>query len=135
MIARTMRLIRRVAAAVLLLLPAAVDAAEAQGEGGARIVGRVTDGAGNPVAGAAVVLVSADPSAPERTATSGETGGFELAPLAAGTYTVRVSSRHGTRELRVRVEAGERRTVIARLRPERETARLAERTARPRNRR
>lgn len=90
----------------------------------ARIVGRVTDGAGNAVAGARVVLVAPEAASPAVSTTTGETGGFQFAGLSAGTYTVR-AERPGfaAREQRVTVEAGERLTVVARLR--------AERSARP----
>jgi protocatechuate 3,4-dioxygenase beta subunit len=84
-----------------------------------RVVGRVTDGAGNPVKGAAVELV-ADAGGARATATSGETGGFEFAGVAAGAYTLRAEGAgFSAHTSRVTVGAGERRTVIARLRPAR----------------
>lgn len=116
---RVTRRMARVAMAVLLLLPAALGAgpAAAQGGGeGGRIVGRVTDGAGRAVEGARVVLVPADTSGPERTAVSGETGGFEFAALPAGTYTVRAATARAGREIRVTLAAGELQTLVARLR-------------------
>ena len=93
--------------------PAAAQGAAAEP---ARVVGRVTDGAGNPVRGATLELV-ADMDGTRATTSSGETGGFEFPRVAAGTYTLR-TERDGFREgsTRVTVAAGERRTVIARLR-------------------
>ncbi|HEX5724591.1 MAG TPA: carboxypeptidase-like regulatory domain-containing protein, partial [Longimicrobiaceae bacterium] len=92
-------------------------AAPAAGQSG-RIVGRVTDPIGRPVEGATVVLVSAEAGQAPRTARSGETGGFEFAGVPAGSYTLRVE-RPGfrPRETPVAVEAGELRTVVARLEP------------------
>lgn len=84
-----------------------------------RVVGRITDDAGNPVRGATLVLVS-DADSSRTGTTSGETGGFEFARVTAGTYTLRVERRgFATRTARVKVEPGERETVIARLRPAR----------------
>jgi Carboxypeptidase regulatory-like domain len=99
---------------VVSLLHAAPPAEAQEREG--RIVGRVTDFVGNAVAGASVVLARADSARPARTAKSGETGGFEFARLAPGSYTV-VAHVPGRAAAPVRVEvgAGERRTVIARL--------------------
>lgn len=109
-----MRAVRTMIASAALLLAAAAPLAAQD----ARIVGRVTDDVGNAVEGARVVLVTSDETAPERTATSGQTGGFQFAELAPGTYTVRATSAGGaTRELRVQVDAGELETVVARLRP------------------
>ena len=114
---------------LLLLLLGTPPRAEAQ-EG--RIVGRVTDDAGNPVAGARVTLAPADSSQPPRTATSGETGGFEFRGLPAGSYTVRASvPGQRSRELRVELEPGARRTVIARMRSEGRGAAVAEQRAGP----
>ncbi len=80
-----------------------------------RIVGRVTDGAGNPVRGARVVLVGPDSSTAAREVQTGETGGFEFAEVRAGTYTLRAEHAGRSREQRITVTPGERRTVIARL--------------------
>lgn len=82
----------------------------------ARVVGRVTDGLGNPVKGATLELVD-DRDGTRATTASGETGGFEFARLPAGVYTLR-AERTGFRErsTRVAVAAGERRTVVTRLR-------------------
>ncbi len=114
--------IRRVGplAAMLMLAGTMLGAQEH-----ARVVGRVTDGAGNPVRGAVLELVSEADGA-KATASSGETGGFEFARLPAGVYILRaVREGLGDRTTRVTVAAGERRTVIARLRaarPQRKTA-------------
>lgn len=98
-----------------LLLALAAGTAEAQGAG--RLVGRVTDGTGRPVTGAVVTVTHADSAARGRTAASGETGGFGFPALPPGPYRVRVE-RPGFQpgEERVTVEAGERRTLIVRLR-------------------
>lgn len=100
-----------------LLLVLVLIAVPATAQEPGRVVGRVTDGAGNPVKGATVELV-ADAGGARATATSGETGGFEFAGVAAGAYTLTAEgpgfSAHTSR---VTVGAGERRTVIARLRP------------------
>src|SRR5437763_16643395 len=98
--------------ALLSLL--AIATAEAQT---GRVVGRVTDAAGNPVPDARVTLVPADGALPQQVATTGETGGFEFSGVPAGPYTVR-ASRAGfrDRELRVELRPGELETVIARLR-------------------
>lgn len=83
----------------------------------ARVVGRVTDGAGNPVKGASLELV-ADADGSRATASSGETGGFEFPRVAAGTYTLRAErAGFAAGSTRVTVAPGERHTVIARLRP------------------
>ena len=110
---------------VLALLHAAAPAEAQEREG--RIVGRVTDFAGNAVAGASVVLARADSARPARTAKSGETGGFEFASLAPGSYTV-VAHVPGQAAAPVRVEvvAGRRRTVIARLSASQARPRLVE---------
>jgi uncharacterized protein (DUF2141 family) len=85
-----------------------------------RIVGRVTDHAGNPVAGAAVVARHADPQVPGRTTRTGDSGGFQLTGLPAGRYAVR-AERDGLApaEQAVELERGEREAVILRLRPAR----------------
>ena len=107
----------RVMGLLLVLVMAAAGPAAAQET--ARVVGRVTDGAGNPVKGATLELV-ADAGGARASATSGETGGFEFAGVAAGAYTLRAQgSGFASHTSRVTVAAGERRTVIARLRPTR----------------
>lgn len=104
---------------ILLLMWMLLAAGQGAAQEPGRVVGRITDGAGNPVRGATLVLVS-DADSSRITASSGETGGFEFARVAAGTYTLR-AERPGfaTRTTRVTVEPGERETVIARLRPAR----------------
>jgi protocatechuate 3,4-dioxygenase beta subunit len=86
-----------------------------------RVIGRVTDGAGNAVPQARVALVahdSAAPAAAHSETTTGETGGFEFAAVAPGSYTVRVE-RAGFRgrELQLHLQPGARETLIARLGP------------------
>lgn len=103
----------RVTGLLLVLVMAGIATAQEPG----RVVGRVTDGAGNPVKGAAVELV-ADAGGARATATSGETGGFEFAGVAVGAYTLRAEGAgFAAYTSRVTVAAGERKTVIARLRP------------------
>lgn len=98
--------------AAILLLAGTMLAAQEH----ARVVGRVTDGAGNPVRGAVLELVSEADGA-RTTASSGETGGFEFARLPAGAYVLRAARQGlGDQTTRVTVAAGERRTVITRLR-------------------
>lgn len=82
-----------------------------------RIVGRVTDLAGNPVAGAAVAARPADPGGQGRTTRTGDTGGFQLTGLPPGRYAVR-AERDGLApaEQAVELEQGERESVILRLR-------------------
>lgn len=100
-------------ALVAALLLAGFRAAEDTG----RIVGRVTDGAGNPLAGAAVSARHADPEAPGRATRTGDTGGFQLTGLPPGRYALR-AERDGFAPggLTVELEQGERETVILRLR-------------------
>lgn len=108
--------------ATALLLGAAMlggEPAAAQGSAPetARVVGRVTDAAGNPVEGATLELV-ADADGSRVTTASGETGGFEFRRVAPGGYTLRTArAGFAGRDLKVTVAAGERRTVIARLQP------------------
>lgn len=104
---------------ILLVLGMLLSAGQGVAQEPGRVVGRITDGAGNPVRGATLVLVS-DADSSRASTSSGETGGFEFARVVAGTYTLR-AERPGfaTRTTRVTVEPGERETVIARLRPAR----------------
>lgn len=110
---RPVLLLLALAAALLL---AGFRAAQDTG----RIVGRVTDHAGNPVAGAAVVARHADAGVPGRATRTGDTGGFQLTGLPAGRYAVR-AERDGLApaEQAVELEQGEREAVIFRLRPAR----------------
>lgn len=109
------------------LLLAVAGAVPAAAQEAGRIVGRVTDGVGNPVAGARVTLVDADSTREARTVVTGETGVFEFAGLPAGGYRVRVASgRYSAPETAVLVEPGELESVIARLREGRRGAMFAE---------
>jgi len=119
----------RIALALLAAFGLAAGARPAAAQQAGRIIGRVTDGAGNAVAGATVQL-TADGGGATRTATTGETGGFQFDAVPAGTHTVRVSAPgHRPRDLRVRIDSAAVRTVIARL-PAGGRA-LAERTTPP----
>jgi len=81
----------------------------------ARVLGRVTDGVGNPVANAAVTLAP-DDGAGERSTVSGPTGGFQFQAVAPGAYTLR-AQRDGfaVREQRITVRAGRVVTPVVRL--------------------
>src|SRR3954464_444978 len=104
------------------LLSLAVPAAAQRG----RVLGRVTDGVGNPVAHARVALVPADSGAAQRTATTGETGGFDFAAVPPGQYTLRAAAPgFRPRELRVELAGDARETGIARLRTDRGVPRPA----------
>lgn len=81
----------------------------------ARVLGRVTDGVGNPVAQATVTLVGENGAAAQ-TATSGPSGGFQFQGVAPGTYTLRaVRQGFEVREQRVTVRAGRVATPLVRL--------------------
>src|SRR4051812_46181038 len=90
--------VRAVVVTGALLSLAAPAAAQA-----GRVIGRVTDAAGNPVRNAQVVLVPADSGETQRTATTGETGGFDFASVPPGHYTLRAAAT-GFRERQLRVE-------------------------------
>jgi hypothetical protein len=80
----------------------------------ARVLGRVTDGVGNPVANAAITLV-ADGGAALSTV-SGQGGGFQFQAVAPGTYTLRAQrDGYGVREQRITVRAGRVVTPVVRL--------------------
>lgn len=81
----------------------------------ARVLGRVTDGVGNPVAQATVTLLGEGGTAAQAT-TSGPSGGFQFSGVAPGTYTLR-AEREGfaVREQRVTVRAGRVATPVVRL--------------------
>lgn len=82
-----------------------------------RIVGRVTDAAGNPLAGAAVTALPAEADAPRLETRTGETGGFQLSGLRPGRYTVRAERRgYAPAGQGVELGPGGRGTVILRLR-------------------
>ncbi|HEX2191546.1 MAG TPA: carboxypeptidase-like regulatory domain-containing protein [Longimicrobiaceae bacterium] len=88
-----------------------------------RIVGRVTDTAGNPLAGAVVSASPADPAAAGVETRTGETGGFQLAWLPPGRYTVRASvPGYAPAGQEVTLPPGGRETAILRLRPARSQA-------------
>lgn len=96
----------------------------------ARVLGRVTDGVGNPVAHATVTLVGEDGAAVQAT-TSGASGGFQFSGVAPGTYTLRaVREGFAVREQRVTVRAGRVATPVVRLTTAARTERgmVAERT-------
>jgi protocatechuate 3,4-dioxygenase beta subunit len=120
--------------AILLLVGMTVmtGAAQAAAQDG-RVVGRVTDGTGNPVAGARVTLVTADAPQRARTAVTGETGGFEFAAVPAGSYRLKADGAgRASREVAVVVEAGEVESVVTRLASARTSRREAEREPNPR---
>ncbi|HWK88747.1 MAG TPA: carboxypeptidase-like regulatory domain-containing protein [Longimicrobium sp.] len=97
--------------ALACLLPAGA-AAQA-----ARVLGRVTDGVGNPVAGAVVTLVPADSGRATLTTASGPTGGFELRGVQPGDYTVRAErAGFAAREQAVTVRPDRITTTVVRLR-------------------
>jgi protocatechuate 3,4-dioxygenase beta subunit len=101
---------------LFLLLLLGLGAAPAMAQEG-RVVGRVTDNLGNPVAGAQVLLYSAtDSLARPRAAVTGETGGFEFTAVPAGEYrVVAAGTGYRPREVRVSLKRDELETVIARL--------------------
>jgi protocatechuate 3,4-dioxygenase beta subunit len=81
----------------------------------ARVLGRVTDGVGNPVAQASVTLVGENGAAAQAT-TSGPSGGFQFQAVAPGTYTLRaVREGFAVREQRITVRAGRVATPVVRL--------------------
>jgi protocatechuate 3,4-dioxygenase beta subunit len=80
----------------------------------ARVLGRVTDGVGNPVANAAVTLVADGGAA--QTTVSGQGGGFQFQAVAPGTYTLRAERNgYGVREQHITVRAGRVVTPVVRL--------------------
>jgi iron complex outermembrane receptor protein len=108
----------------VILLLALVAALLLGGFGAARepgrIVGRVTDVAGSPLGGAVVRARYAGEGVADRTARSGDTGGFQLAGLPPGRYTVRAEREgYAPAEQAAEVDAAERTAVIFRLRPAR----------------
>ncbi|HEX2208554.1 MAG TPA: carboxypeptidase-like regulatory domain-containing protein [Longimicrobium sp.] len=86
----------------------------------ARVLGRVTDGVGRPVAQATVTLVGQDGAA-SRATTSGQSGGFQFQGVAPGTYTLRAERNgYAVREQRITVRAGRVVTPVLRLSTRRE---------------
>jgi hypothetical protein len=113
-----------------LVLAAVLGTADGLAAQDARVLGRVTDGVGNPVASAAITLVAEGGAA--QTTVSGATGGFQFQAVAPGTYTLRAErGGYGPREQRITVRAGRVVTPVVRLsgsgRAER--AKVAARTA------
>lgn len=105
--------VRRVLGVVLAAVIGMVDGAAAQD---ARVLGRVTDGVGNPVPNAAVTLVADSGGAAAQTTVSGQTGGFQFQAVAPGTYTLRAQrDGFGVREQRITVRAGRVVTPVVRL--------------------
>jgi len=103
-----------------------------------RVIGRVTDGVGNAVPSAEVVLVTPDSTAVARKETTGETGGFEFARVQPGQYTLHVRrAGYRPREIPVQLAPGGRETLIARLgtapRRERPAGERTPREIRPRD--
>lgn len=105
--------VRRVLGAVLVAVAGMADGMAAQE---ARVLGRVTDGIGNPVPNAAVTLVAdSGGTGPQRTV-SGQTGGFQFQPVAPGTYTLRAEREgYAVREQRITVRPGRVVTPVVRL--------------------
>lgn len=103
---------------VALLLGVAVLAGAAPVEGqAARVLGRVTDGVGNPVPQARVALVAEGAQAPAHETVSGQTGGFQFAGVQAGTYVLRATrDGYGVQERRITVRPGEVVSQVVRLR-------------------
>lgn len=105
------KIVRRMLGVVLVAVLGMAKGLAAQD---ARVLGRVTDGVGNPVANAAITLVAAGGAA--QTTVSGATGGFQFQAVAPGTYTLR-AERPGfaAQEQRITVRAGRVVTPVVRL--------------------
>ena len=112
---RASRSIRGMLSALALAAAAVLGGAgSAQGQD-ARVLGRVTDGVGNPVAGAQVTLV-AEGGATLQTVT-GAGGGFQFSAVAPGSYTLRASAAGvPAQERRITVRAGQVMSQVVRLR-------------------
>jgi hypothetical protein len=105
--------VRRLFWVVLVAVLGRVEGLAAQD---ARVLGRVTDGLGNPVPNAAVTLVADSNEAAAQTAVSGPTGGFQFQAVAPGTYTLRaVRDGFAAREQRITVRPGRVVTPVVRL--------------------
>jgi protocatechuate 3,4-dioxygenase beta subunit len=86
------------------------------GQEDARVLGRVTDGVGNPVAEARVTLVPEGAAAAGQETVSGQTGGFQFAGVAPGTYTLRATrAGYTVQERRVTVRPGQVTSHVVRL--------------------
>jgi hypothetical protein len=123
---------RRIVWRVLVIAAGLVGSAGRLAAQDARVLGRVTDGIGNPVAQATLTLVRDDGSA-SQSATSGQGGGFQFQGVAPGTYTLRaVHDGYAVREQRITVRPGRVVTPVVRLASAGRTqrARVVERTAR-----
>jgi protocatechuate 3,4-dioxygenase beta subunit len=105
--------VRGVLGAVLVAVMGMADGVAAQD---ARVLGRVTDGIGNPVPNAAVTLVADSGGTAAQRTVSGQTGGFQFQAVAPGTYTLR-AERDGfaAREQRITVRPGRLVTPVVRL--------------------
>ena len=107
--------VRRLLGMVLVLAAGMVGSAGRLDAQDARVLGRVTDGVGNPVAQASVTLVGEDGAA-ARATTSGPSGGFQFEGVAPGIYTLRaVRDGFAVREQRITVRAGRVVTPVVRL--------------------
>jgi len=109
---------RRARVLALLLGVAALAGAGPATEQAARVLGRVTDGVGNPVAEARVALVPEDTAAQRHETVSGATGGFQFVGVAPGAYTLR-AARDGfaAQERRIAVRPGQVVSQVVRLQP------------------
>lgn len=107
--------VRRMLGMALVLAAGVLGSAGTLAAQDARVLGRVTDGVGNPVAQATVTLVGEDGASAQAT-TSGASGGFQFQGVAPGTYTLRaVREGFAVREQRVTVRAGRVATPVVRL--------------------
>ncbi|HEX6913537.1 MAG TPA: carboxypeptidase-like regulatory domain-containing protein [Longimicrobium sp.] len=89
-----------------------------EGQQAARVLGRVTDGVGRPVAEARVTLVPQGAAEPRHETVSGQTGGFQFAGVQPGTYTLRATrGGYSVGERRVTVRAGQVVSQVVRLQP------------------
>lgn len=106
---------RRLLGMVMVLAAGLVGSVGTLAAQDARVLGRVTDGVGNPVAQASVTLVGENGAAAQAT-TSGPSGGFQFQGVAPGTYTLRaVREGFAVREQRITVRAGRVATPVVRL--------------------
>ncbi len=111
--------------ALLLGVAALAGAAPAEGQA-ARVLGRVTDGVGNPVAEARVTLLAEGGGAAAHETVSGQTGGFQFGGVAPGVYTLRATrDGFGVQERRVTVRPGQVVSQVVRLLPGRAARQVA----------
>ena len=102
--------------ALLLGVAALAGAGPLEGQA-ARVLGRVTDGVGNPVPEARVALVAEGAQAPAHETVSGQTGGFQFGGVEPGTYTLRATrDGYGAQERRITVRPGQVVSQVVRLR-------------------